>query len=132
MERGSVDKVETKAFKPFEDFDIWRRAFDLSVTVYKLTKETGFRGDGALRDQIRRAAISVPLNVAEGYERRVTNEFRQFLSIAKGSCGELRTQLRIVKALNMIEERRCDELIDECMGLSAMIGGFMKSLASPK
>jgi four helix bundle protein len=128
MERGTPLSHEGKAFKPFEEFDLWKRAFALSVAIYRLTKEAAFDKDWALRDQIRRAAISIPSNIAEGYERRAPTEFRQFLSIAKGSCGEVRTQLQIAAGVEMVDSKRCDPLIAECKEVSAMIGGFMKSL----
>jgi len=127
--RGKMEQnvtEETKNFRPFEDFDIWKRAFALAKDAYKLAGDK--RIDRSVRDQMRRAALSIPSNIAEGYERRVTNEFRQYLSIAKGSAGELRTQIRFVKELNLADDTVCEQLIKECVGIGAMIGGFIKTL----
>ncbi len=73
----------------FEKLDVWKRSCRLSVALYRALRETQEWG---FRDQITRAALSVPSNIAEGYERGSRKEYVQFLRIAKGSCGELRTQ----------------------------------------
>jgi len=88
-------------FKKLEDIDAWKRGCRLAVEIYKLTMEEPIAKDWGLRDQLRRSAVSVPSNIAEGYERNSNREFRRFLFIAKGSCGELRTQLYILKALEL-------------------------------
>lgn len=79
----------------FEDVVAWQKGRELVRVIYRLTKLTEFSKDFALRDQIRRAAISITSNIAEGFERGGTREFIQFLGHAKGSCGELRSQLYI-------------------------------------
>jgi len=130
MEQNVNDPMEMGGYKPFEEFDIWKRAFALAKAAYRLSQDK--RIDSATRSQMRRAALSIPSNVAEGYERRITNEFRQFLSIAKGSAGELRTQIRFVRELELADSKTCDQLIEECFGLGAMIGGFMKTLKTTR
>lgn len=77
----------------FEDLEVWKSAMDLAEMVYKLTNTTELSKDFGLRDQIRRSAVSVPSNISEGFERNANNQFIYFLVIAKGSCGECRTQL---------------------------------------
>jgi len=114
------------AFKKLEDIDAWKRGCRLAVEVYKLTREEPIAKDWGLRDQLRRSAVSVPSNMAEGYERNSNREFRRFLYMAKGSCGELRTQLYILKALELTLSSDVDSLLKECKELSSMI----QSLAS--
>jgi len=79
----------------FEDFIAWQKARTLTAKIYKVTGEGIFARDFGLRDQMRRAAVSIMSNIAEGFERGRPAEFHQFLSIAKGSCAELRSQLYV-------------------------------------
>ena len=79
----------------FEDVDAWKVARELTKSVYQVTAAGEFARDFGLRDQIRRAAVSIPSNIAEGFERGGNKEFLQFLSQAKGSCGEIRAQLYV-------------------------------------
>ena len=81
--------------KNFEDLEIWKDARALTREVYQLTRDSKFLKDFGLRDQIRRAAISVMSNIAEGFERGGNQEFVQFLYVAKASCGEVRSQLYV-------------------------------------
>ena len=82
--------------RQFEDFEVWKAARVLANLVYDLTDEPSFRKDFGLRDQLRRAAVSVLSNIAEGFERGIDTEFCRFLVIAKGSAGEVRAQLYLV------------------------------------
>ena len=86
----------------------------------------------ALSDQIQRSAISIPSNIAEGYERNSINDFIRFLHIAKGSCGELRTQIYLAKGVGMITGGEVDELIGECKRISGMIQGLINHLRGVK
>ena len=79
----------------FEDFVAWQKARKLTAIVYRVTNEGAFASDFGLKDQIRKAAVSSMSNLAEGFERGRPAEFHQFLSIAKGSCAELRAQLYV-------------------------------------
>ncbi len=79
----------------FEDIIAWQKARQLSKEIYKITKNEKFSADFGLKDQIQRATVSVMSNIAEGYERGTKEEFIQFLYIARGSCGEVRTQLYV-------------------------------------
>jgi len=82
-------------FKRLEDIDAWKRGCRLAVEIYKITAIGKFEKDWGLRDQIRRASVSVLSNIAEGFERDTDAEFSRFASIAKGSCGELRTHTKL-------------------------------------
>ncbi|NQU05857.1 MAG: four helix bundle protein [Calditrichaeota bacterium] len=119
-------------FKKLEDIDVWKRGCRLAVSIYKITVKSPFDKDWGLRDQIRRSSVSIPSNIAEGYERNSPAEFRRFLLIAKGSCGELRTQLYILKALDLLESTEIESLINECIELSSMIQSLVNYLQKSK
>lgn len=116
------------AVKYFEDFQIWQEARRLTNKVYDATRKPSFSRDYGLSDQIRRASVSVMSNIAEGYERGGTQEFLQFLSIAKGSCGEVRCQLYVVLDQGYADHEECKKLIDDFKRLSVMINNFMHYL----
>jgi four helix bundle protein len=108
----------------FEDIKAWQEARKLVVDVYALTYKAELGKDYALRDQMRRAAISVPSNIAEGFERSGNKEFRQFLSHSKGSCGELRSQLYNALDLGYCTDIEFSSLQRTAEGISKMISGF--------
>lgn len=113
----------------FEELEVWKRARELVRSVYEVTRNGHFAKDFALRDQIRRAAISIPSNIAEGFERGGRQEFIQFLSIAKGSSGEVKAQLYIAFDQEYLSEAAFAELKQQATDTANMIGGFMKYLA---
>lgn len=109
----------------FEDISAWKKAKDLSVLVYKHfehSKDFGFR------DQILRASVSVMNNIAEGFERKGTKEFKFFLYVAKGSCGEVRSMLILALELKKISENDYNLLYNLAEEISKMIAGLIKSL----
>ncbi len=112
----------------FEDFEIWKEARRLTNRIYRITRNHAFSKDYGLCDQIRRASVSVMSNIAEGYERGGNQEFIQFLSIAKGSCGEVRAQLYIALDQKYVDVEESDLLIDDFRKLSIMIHNFMNYL----
>lgn len=93
--QNELKPYENKKIEKFEDLIAWQKARELTKEIYKVTKSGEFARDFGLRDQIRRASVSVMSNLAEGFERGRTTEFHQYLSIAKGSCAEVRCQLYI-------------------------------------
>jgi four helix bundle protein len=108
----------------FRDLSVWQRALQLSVAVYRLTKDFPREEVYGLTSQIRRAAVSVPSNIAEGHGRLGTGEYRQFLGISRGSNFELQTQLEIARALGLGDSR----LIDEAEGLSFEVGKMISGI----
>ena len=108
----------------FEDLEIWKEGMRLCVQIYNLLKD--FK-DFGLKDQIQRASVSIPSNIAEGYERQTDKELIHFLYIAKGSCAEVRTQLYLLKSLDSFEKQVVDNLIDKTKKISAMISNFIKA-----
>ena len=114
--------------KNFEDLEIWKDARLLTREIYQLTKDTRFSKDFALRDQIRRAAVSIMSNIAEGFERGGNQEFIQFLYVAKASCGEVRSQLYVALDQSYITEKDCDDVSKSFRRLSIMISNLIDYL----
>jgi four helix bundle protein len=108
----------------FRDLVVWQRAMQLTVAIYKLTPGFPHEEMYGLTSQIRRAAVSVPSNIAEGHGRLNTGEFRQFLGVARGSNSELQTQLEIARALAIGNPK----LIDEAEGLSHEVGKMIYAI----
>ena len=108
----------------FRDLLVWQRAIQLSVAIYRLTKDFPREELYGLSSQIRRAAVSVPSNIAEGHGRLGTGEYRQFLGIARGSNFELQTQLEIARALGFGDSK----LLDEAEGLSHEVGKMIHGI----
>ncbi len=105
----------TEKIEKFEDLKIWQEGIELVVRVYSMLKNCK---DYGLRDQMQRSAVSIPSNIAEGFDRKSNKEFIRFLRIAKASCAELRTQLIIAKRISLFNT---ETLIEDSKKLSAMI-----------
>ena len=115
-------------FKSFEEIEAWKKARILSDRIYKLTIEGTFAKDFKLREQINGSSGSVMDNIAEGYERDGTREFIQFLSIAKGSVGETRSQLYRALDRNHIDKKTFDELTNEATQIGKQLSSLMRYL----
>ena len=111
----------------FEDLDVWQRARQLSANIYKELKDCK---DFSFRDQITRAGLSIPSNVAEGFERESTKDCINFLSYAKGSCGEVRTQVYIGVDIGYIDKVTGEKWIKETVEISSMLAGLIKTKRS--
>ena len=116
--------------KRFEELVIWQKSRDFAKMIYSLTRTLAFAKDYGLKDQIQRAAVSVGSNIAEGFERNGNVEFTNFLFIAKGSCGEVRSQLYIAYDLGYITRVQFEEAVSQSVELSKSIYSFVKSLKS--
>jgi four helix bundle protein len=114
--------------KSFEEMAMWKKSRELVKFIYQITKNEDFCRDFSLTDQIRRAAVSVMSNISEGFERGSNTEFIQFLFIAKGSCGEVRTQLyaALDQAYITPEEFRAGKEL--CVDVSGQISGLIQYL----
>ena len=119
-------------FKRFEDIDAWKKARALVKEIYSISSTPKFNKDYGLRDQIRRAAVSVVSNIAEGFERGGNKEFRQFLSIAKGSIGEIKTQLYVAFDVGFIEEAEFTSIYNQADEIGKIINGLMDYLKKSK
>jgi four helix bundle protein len=112
------------AIKRFEDLAVWGKAKELSVAVYRVTAQGRFNRDFGLRDQMRRASVSVMSNVAEGFDRYSRAEFRHFLSIARGSASEVRSQLYLARELGYLAEAEFHDLHARCVEISRMLAAL--------
>ncbi|PKP09566.1 MAG: four helix bundle protein [Bacteroidetes bacterium HGW-Bacteroidetes-4] len=108
----------------FEDLEVWKESMDLKESVYKTFANCK---DYSFKDQIQRASVSIPSNIAEGFDRQTNKEFIQFLFIARGSCSELRTQLMFANRLGFIEEKTSEPYIEITRKLSAMLFNLIKT-----
>ena len=120
------------AIEKFEDMEVWQQARSITKTIYVHTRQEPFSKNYGLREQIHRAAVSIMSNIAEGFERGSNREFIQFLFIAKGSAGEVRTQLYVALDLGYIEKDEFEKLNTELLSLSKQLSGFIKYLKSSK
>ncbi len=113
------------AYQSFEDLEVWQRSCRQAVAMFAAFEDCK---NWTLRDQIQRAALSVPSNVAEGCERNSPGDFNRFLNISLGSNGELRTQLYIARKLEFLNKELFEQLLSESKEISAMLRGLAKSL----
>jgi four helix bundle protein len=114
--------------KTHKDLDVWKDGISFVIKVYKMTSSFPKEEMYGITSQIRRTAISIPSNIAEGAARKTTNEFRQFLYIALSSAAELNTQLIISRNLEFLDKDNTDKLNSELDSLSRRIQGLIKSL----
>jgi four helix bundle protein len=119
-------------FNRFEEIDVWKLSRSLVKDVYLITKLDLFSKDYSLKDQIRRSSVSIPSNIAEGYERKSNVEFIRFLYIAKGSAGELRTQIYLAYDLKYIDDDMFNDIVKKSEEISRSLSGFIKYLESKK
>ncbi|MEX0747466.1 MAG: four helix bundle protein [Rhodothermales bacterium] len=115
-------------FRSFEEIDSWQAARVLTSVIYDLSSRSLLRNDVDLRRQLRRASVSIMSNIAEGYERGGRSEFIQFLSIAKGSCGEVRSQLYVAADAGYISQERLDDLLQQCQLIGRLLQGLIAHL----
>jgi four helix bundle protein len=113
------------AFRSFEDLEVWQCGCRFAADIFETFSSCR---NFTMQDQIQRAALSIPSNVAEGYERDSNREFVRFLNISKGSCGELRTQLYISRKLRFIKKADSDRLVTESKEISAMLHGLARAV----
>jgi len=114
--------------KSYRDLEVWNKAIDLVVECYQITKEFPRSEVYGLTSQLRRAAVSIPANIAEGRERQHTKEFLQHLSIAYGSLAELETHLQIAQRLNYLDIAHVDQVLEKTAEIGRMINGLRRSL----
>ena len=112
----------------FEDLVAWQKALDLTVAVYETTRHGPFQKDFGLSGQMQRSAVSIPSNVAEGFERGGRAEFHQFLSTAKGSCGELRSHLYVASRIGYLGQPDFSQLLGQAEEVARIIGGLRSAV----
>ena len=112
--------------KYYKDLIVWQKAMDLVVEIYNLSKLLPKTETYALADQMRRAAVSIPSNIAEGQQRRTQSEFANFLAIARGSEAELETQLYICVRLSYLQREQVKSAISLCTEIGKMLNALIK------
>lgn len=125
--RSEITGTGARIGMRFEDLEVWKRATQLSVQIYLALSQLR---DYGFKDQITRSSLSIPSNIAEGFERKSEKECMSFLSYAKGSCGELRTQTHIGMEIGYIGKEIGKKWLQETTEISLMLGGLIKTKKS--
>ena len=116
----------------FEDLMAWQKARVLTKSIYQVTRRGAFAKDFGLGNQIRRAAVSVMSNIAEGFDRHRPAEFHQFLSVAKSSCAEVRSQLYVALDASHLNEEDFQNLMSQANEVSRILSGLRASVEKQK
>jgi four helix bundle protein len=116
----------------FEELIAWQKARTLSREIYEITRRGAFARDFGLSGQIQRAAVSIMSNIAEGFERGGRGEFHQFLSTAKASCAELRSQLYVALDVGYLDQQKFHVLLKHAEEVARIIGGLRASVAKQR
>ena len=124
--------MNANKIQKFEDLIAWQKARHLTKSVYSITKSGDFSRDFGLKEQIRRASVSVMSNIAEGFERGGRSEFHHFLVIAKGSCAELKSQLYVALDAEYIDTDLFKNLYDLASEVSRIVGGLRSAVYKQK
>ena len=118
------------AVERFEDLIAWQKSRQLANLIYKITNIGQFERDFGLRDQIRRASVSVMSNIAEGFERHSRPDFHRFLVIAKASCAEVGSQLYLAHDIGYVNKNDFDDAMNLAIETTKIINGLRKSVSS--
>ncbi|OQX20248.1 MAG: four helix bundle protein [Desulfobulbaceae bacterium A2] len=118
------------SLKSYQDLEVWKKSMDLAELVYRLSSRFPQEEKFGLTSQIRRAAVSLPANIAEGAERNATGEFLQFLGIASGSLAETETFLILAVRLGMVTNEQTSQLQTQAADIGKMLNGLKRSLRS--
>lgn len=111
----------------FQELKVWQRGKELAVFLYKITGQGTFEKDWGLRDQIRRAVVSIPSNIAEGDELDTNRQAIRFFYTAKGSSAEVLTQAIIAHEIGYLTKKHFDHIIDECQAISSMLTNLIRA-----
>jgi len=118
--------------RPHYSLDVWKRSVDFAETIYRLTANFPRAEEYGLKSQLRRAAVSIPCNIAEGAARQTKKEFVQFLYIAAGSASEVDTQLEIAVRLGYVDRNRKGVIGGDLENISKMISGLVRSIRTKR
>lgn len=117
-------------FNKFEEIQAWQKAKEVTLLIYAVTNDGSFSKDYGLKDQIRRASVSIMANIAEGHGRKSNTEFANFLNIARGSVAEVQSHLYVALGLNYINKKDFDELYQTLTEISRMLLSLAQYLRS--
>ena len=118
------------SLRSYRELIVWQKSIDLTVRIYALTQRFPAEERYGITSQMRRAAYSIPANIAEGQARRTTGEFLQSLGVARGSLAELETFLTLSERLGVIRSETCESLSNGCAEISKMLNALMASLST--
>ncbi len=121
-----------KKIERFEDLVAWQKSRKLTQEIYQATRRGDFSKDFGLSGQIQRAAVSIMSNIAEGFERGGRKEFHQFLSMAKASCAEVRSQLYVAFDIGYLLQPEFNELLNRAEEVGRIVGGLRASVGKPR
>jgi len=121
-----------KKIERFEDLIAWQKARKLTREIYEITRQVPFARDFGLSGQIQRAAVSIMSNIAEGFERGGRAEFHQFLSTAKASCAEVRSQLYVALDIGYLDQIKFDQILARAEEVGRIIGGLRASIGKQR
>lgn len=124
--------MSTRSGRGFEDLIAWQKARELASDIYHTTQSGGLSKDFGFRDQVRRAAVSIMSNIGEGHGRDGPAEFHRFLSIAKGSCSELRSQLYVGSDVGHLARPDFERLMARADGVMRLLTGLRKAIAKAR
>lgn len=122
--------MERRLIRSFEDLIVWQKAIEFVTEVYRVTNQGELKRDFGLRDQMRRAAVSIPTNIAEGFERASRKEYLLFLNIAKGSAGETRSLFRVALEIGYFNQETYDQLRERALTISRYLYNQIKAIRS--
>ena len=125
MEEGQRTRVRS-----YRDLKVWQKSMDLTVRTYEVTRRLPSEEKYGLVSQMRRAAASVPANIAEGQARRSGREYLQMLGIARGSLAEIETFVALSERLGLIRSETSESLLEDCAEINRMMNGLMRALSS--
>ena len=117
-------------FSKFEEIQAWQKARDVTLQIYQITSDSNFSKDYGLKDQIRRASVSIMANIAEGHGRRTNIEFANFLNMARGSVAEVQSHLYVALGLKYINQNQFEELYQTLTEISRMLLSLAQYLRS--
>ncbi len=120
--------MEKRKIETFEELRVWQKGIELVKQIYLLTKDGDLSKDFGLKDQLRRASVSIPTNIAEGFERFSRKEYVQFLNIASCSAGEVRSLLRVALEVGYLDKPKYDELYTSAMQVSRMLSNQIQAI----
>ncbi|RLB90513.1 MAG: four helix bundle protein [Deltaproteobacteria bacterium] len=118
----------SEKIQKFENLIAWQKARELTCEIYRVTRQGEFAKDFGLKDQIQRASVSIMSNIAEGFERGGRNEFHQFLSTAKASCAEVRSQLYVALDVGYLDKSTFAKLFEQAEEVARIVGGLRASV----
>jgi four helix bundle protein len=115
--------------KDYKKLEVWQKSYKLGLDIYNVTQSFPKEEQYGLTSQLRRASLSIPLNISEGSRRSTDKDFRQFLHIAYGSCAELEVEVMYAKDFGYITEQKCISILEELSQISRMLNSFIQTLS---